>query len=219
MNISRATIFMSNVRSKNSGTLSISLMKEMPIVRWKMIKLITLRKPSRVSETIKSEWKKKRSDKPRASSNGKVEQITLNKKEISFNNRSWKLKDKTNCSNLLLLVSKLKLRNNQHHQDWCKVKKCKCLEIHSWRKVPNQFTWLMNRKNQKIPTILHMGLVTYKTVKLIHKLKPVILEPRLLYLLLVKALLTSTVCWLRTCLVEHRLGVHKAGIDIFQLRI
>jgi hypothetical protein len=45
---------------------------------------------------IKSEWKRKKSNRPKVLSNGKVELTTLSRKEISFNNKFWRLRGKIN---------------------------------------------------------------------------------------------------------------------------
>jgi len=78
-----------------------------------MTKSITWRKQSRASETIKSEWKRRKLNKPRASSNGKVGQITSSRREISSNSKFWKPRDKINYSSLQSLVFKLTLRIKQ----------------------------------------------------------------------------------------------------------
>ena len=65
-----------------------------------------------------------------------------------------------------------------------------------------------------------MESVTFKTANLIQMHKPVGLELRdhILLLEVVHKQLTLTVWWHQTC-KELKQGVHKAGIDTFQLRI
>jgi hypothetical protein len=88
-----------------------------------MTRSTVLRKLSRASEMTKSGWRRRRSNRLRALSSGKVGPTTLSKKEISYSSRFLRPKGRIRYSNWQLQESRrrrrarLSLQSYKCHKD------------------------------------------------------------------------------------------------------
>jgi hypothetical protein len=98
MSTLKATISMLRERRRSLGSSLINLMRKIPIIRRKMKKLITWKKPLKVSGMTKSGWKRKRRSRLKRSRSGSPEPITSSKRGTFCRSRSLSPKGRISCS-------------------------------------------------------------------------------------------------------------------------